>query len=121
MPEPLDELERIIAASIDDELYNSPAKFREIPEILRKIARGIPFEQPRAAELNALADGFDRYVERLEREAAKFREVAETLGGIAREMVRFDPRRTGQLAALASRFDRCAERLERTIKAGLDV
>jgi hypothetical protein len=103
----------------DSPEVDGPAKLREIPERLRGVAREIPFDQGRAAQLSALANGFDRYVERLEREAAKFREVAQTLGGIARGM-RFHPRRAAQLATLADRFDRCAERLELKIEIGTD-
>ena len=51
----------------DDEL-DGPVKFREIAETVRGIARGLRFDQRRAAQLNALADGFERYAERLEAE-----------------------------------------------------
>ena len=45
-------------------------KYRGIAENLREIARGVRFERRRAVQLCALADGFERYAERLEREAA---------------------------------------------------
>jgi hypothetical protein len=48
-----------------------PAKFRGIAEELRGIARGLRFDLRRAAQLNALADGFDRFADRLERELSK--------------------------------------------------
>ena len=47
----------------------------------------------------------------LGRNPAEYREVAERLRGIARE-VRFDPNRVNQLHALADGFDRLAQRLE---------
>ena len=43
-----------------------PAKFRDIAVQLRGIARGLRFDLGRAAQLNALADGFDRFADRLE-------------------------------------------------------
>jgi hypothetical protein len=47
---------------------------------------------------------------------AKFREIADTLRGIARQ-VRYDLCRVDQLRALAAGFDRLAERLERDAEA----
>jgi hypothetical protein len=46
----------------------------------------------------------------------KFREIAETLRGIARQ-VRYDLCRVDQLHALAAGFDRLADRVEREAKA----
>jgi hypothetical protein len=53
---------------VDDEL-DGPAKFREIAATLREIAASLRFDQRRVAQLNALADGFERYAGRLDREA----------------------------------------------------
>jgi hypothetical protein len=47
---------------------------------------------------------------------AKFREVADTLRGIARQ-VRYDLCRVDQLHALAAGFDRLADRVERDARA----
>jgi hypothetical protein len=46
---------------------------------------------------------------------ARFREIADTLRGIARQ-VRYDLCRVGQLRALAAGFDRLADRLEHDAK-----
>jgi hypothetical protein len=54
----------------DSEEVDGPDKYRGIAENLREIAREVRFERRRAAQLCALADGFERYAERLEREAA---------------------------------------------------
>jgi hypothetical protein len=45
----------------------------------------------------------------------RFREIAETLRGIARQ-VRYDLCRVDQLHALAAGFDRLADRVERDAK-----
>jgi hypothetical protein len=47
---------------------------------------------------------------------ARFREIADTLRGIARQ-IRYDLCRVDQLRALAAGFDRLADRLERDAKA----
>ena len=47
---------------------------------------------------------------------ARFREIADTLRGIARQ-VRYDLCRADQLRALAAGFDRLADRLEHDAKA----
>ena len=85
---------------------DGPAGFRDIAETLR--ASRVGYALTDGEQLNALADRFDRFAERLEREAAKFREVAEMLEGIAREMAPFDGRRAARLVALAGRFDQCS-------------
>jgi hypothetical protein len=46
---------------------------------------------------------------------ARFREIADTLRGIARQ-VRYDLCRVDQLCALAAGFDRLADRLEHDVK-----
>jgi hypothetical protein len=46
---------------------------------------------------------------------ARFREIADTLRGIARQ-VRYDLCRVDQLRALAAGFDRLADRLEHDAK-----
>jgi hypothetical protein len=46
-----------------------PAKFREIADTLRGIARQVRFDLCRIDQLNALADGFDRLADRMERDA----------------------------------------------------
>ena len=45
-----------------------PAKFRDIAEQLRDIARGLRFDPRRRVQLLALADGFDRFADRFDRE-----------------------------------------------------
>jgi hypothetical protein len=47
------------------------AKFRGIAAELRRIAASLRFDLGRAAQLNALADGFDRFAERLDREGSQ--------------------------------------------------
>jgi hypothetical protein len=49
-----------------------------------------------------------------EARAAYFREVAQTLRGIA-DQIRFDLRRKNQILALSEGFDRFADRLERAV------
>lgn len=44
--------------------------FRDFAEQLRGIARGLRFDPRRSAQLFALADGFDRFADRLDRELA---------------------------------------------------
>ena len=63
---------------------DGPAQLRDVAEMLRASRGG--YASASGEQLNALADRFDRFTERLERETAKFREVAEILEGIAREM-----------------------------------
>ena len=46
---------------------------------------------------------------------ARFREIADTLRGIARQ-VRYDLCRVDQLRALAAGFDRLADRLEHDVE-----
>ena len=47
------------------------AKFRDIAAELRRIAAGLRFDPRRSAQLRALADGFDRFAERLDRELSE--------------------------------------------------
>jgi hypothetical protein len=46
-----------------------PARFREIADKLRGIARQIRYDLCRVDQLHALAAGFDRLADRLERDA----------------------------------------------------
>ena len=54
----------------DDAEREGPAKYRDIADKLRGIAREIRFDHRRVSQLHALADGFDRLAERLERATA---------------------------------------------------
>jgi hypothetical protein len=45
---------------------HDPARYFEIAETLRKIAREIRFDDCRVSQLNALADGFERLAKRVE-------------------------------------------------------
>jgi hypothetical protein len=45
-----------------------PATLRDIAERLRETAATLRFDLTRRAQLNALAAGFDRYADRIERE-----------------------------------------------------
>jgi hypothetical protein len=47
------------------------AKFRDIAAELRRIAASLRFDLRRGAQLLALADGFDRFAERLDREQSE--------------------------------------------------
>jgi hypothetical protein len=47
---------------------HDPARYFEIAETLRKIARTIRFDDCRVSQLNALADGFERRAKRVEHE-----------------------------------------------------
>ena len=47
------------------------AKFRDIAAELRRIAAGLRFDPRRSAQLCALADGFDRFAARLDRERSE--------------------------------------------------
>jgi hypothetical protein len=49
-------------------LGRDPAKYREVAETLRGIAEKTRFDACRVGQLHALADGFKRLAERLERE-----------------------------------------------------
>jgi hypothetical protein len=53
----------------DESELQGPARFREIADTLRGIARGIRFDLCRVDQLTALAAGFDRLADRLERDA----------------------------------------------------
>jgi hypothetical protein len=48
-----------------------PAKFREIAHKLRGIARQVRYDLCRVDQLHALAAGFDRLADRVERDASK--------------------------------------------------
>jgi hypothetical protein len=48
-----------------------PARFREIADTLRGIARQVRYDLCRVDQLHALAAGFDRLADRLERDAER--------------------------------------------------
>ena len=47
---------------------HDPARYFEIAETLRSIARDIRFDDCRVSQLNALADGFERLAHRVQHE-----------------------------------------------------
>jgi hypothetical protein len=49
-----------------------PARFREIADTLRGIARQVRYDLCRVEQLHALASGFDRLADRLERAATVY-------------------------------------------------
>lgn len=51
-------------------LGRDPANYREVADRLRTLARQVRFDTGRVNQLHALADGFDRLADRLEREIA---------------------------------------------------
>lgn len=50
---------------VDDAELAGPGYYREVAAKLRRIASDIRFDYRRAAQLRALADGFERLAERL--------------------------------------------------------
>jgi hypothetical protein len=52
----------------DDASQARPVYLRDVAARLRAIADGLPFDPRRRKQLIALAAGFERYAERLERE-----------------------------------------------------
>jgi hypothetical protein len=48
--------------------HHDPARYFEIAETLRKIAREIRYDHCRVSQLNALADGFERLAKRVQHE-----------------------------------------------------
>jgi hypothetical protein len=56
--------------AVDDETPQNRAEyFLDVAETLRGIAGRLPYDLRRADQLRALADGFERFAARLEREA----------------------------------------------------
>ena len=47
---------------------HDPVRYAEIADTLRKIARDIRFDECRVSQLNALADGFERFAKRVQHE-----------------------------------------------------
>lgn len=51
--------------------HRNPAHYREIAETLRRMASRLRFDLCRRAQLLALAAGFERFADRIEREHAR--------------------------------------------------
>jgi hypothetical protein len=49
-------------------LGRDPAKYRDVADKLQGIGRQVRFDTGRVNQLHALADGFDRLADRIERE-----------------------------------------------------
>ena len=53
----------------DQDDPSGPGKYRDIADRLRGIAQSVRYNPQRVNQLHALADGFDRLADRVEREA----------------------------------------------------
>jgi hypothetical protein len=61
---------KVVRAVDDDTPQSRVAYFLGVAETLRETAAGLRFDPRRGNQLLALADGFERFARRLEREAA---------------------------------------------------